>query len=203
MPPKGWLMDRTTYESRLKNLHSWSGHLWSTLEEALPRAIAELGPPGDETSRDVRNAAEALHAVAEGLADVMGAYDLLLESTGRTARYGDFLQRLQAESAEPAAVGDEDDGPSSEISRTQYARLAAELCVNAGWLIGAVHGAMTCGEEGHIDGHLDALASGIEELMISYDRLQDLIGVMPMRHCAFFDQIVVLEEERRRRRRNS
>ena len=62
---------------------------------------------------------------------------------------------------------------------------------------------MTCSEEGHIDGHLDALASGIEELMISYDRLQDLIGVMPMRHCAFFDQIVVLEEERRRRRRDS
>ncbi len=60
---------------------------------------------------------------------------------------------------------------------------------------------MTCGEEGHIDGHLNALANGIEELMISYDRIQDLIGVMPARHCAFFDEFVVLEEERRRRRR--
>ena len=38
--------------------------------------------------------------------------------------------------------------------------------------------------------------------MISYDRLQDLIGVLPLRHCAFFDQMVVLEEDRRHRRRD-
>ena len=95
-------MDRTAYESRLRNLHSWAGHLWSTLESVLPQAAAELGPPGDETLQDARNAAEALHAVAEGLADVMGAYDLLLEAAERSPRYGNFFQRLGTESAAPS-----------------------------------------------------------------------------------------------------
>jgi hypothetical protein len=139
--------------------------------------------------------------VARSLADVMVAYDLLLEAAGRSRRYGDFLQNLEGESAPPVGPGDEDEGPAPEISRTHYSRLAAELCYDAGWLLGAIHGARVCGEEEHIDGHLDGLASGIEELMISYDRIQDLIGIMPPRHCAFFDEIAVLQEEPRHRRR--
>jgi hypothetical protein len=190
-------MDRSLYDSRLKNLHSWSGHLESTIEEAVPRACAELGPPGEETAQDARDAAEALTAVAKGLDEVMGAYDLLLEAVGRPRRYDDFLQSLVDVPAPAAgrAGAPSGDAPGYEISRTQFARLVSELHYDAGWLSGAIHGAMVCGGDGNVDGHLDGLATGIEELMVSYDHLQDLIGVMPARHSAFLDRhMVVLEE---------
>jgi hypothetical protein len=188
-------MDRTAYESRLKNLQSWAGHLWSTIEEAIPRAVAELGPPGDETADDVRGAALTLRAVAKSLGDVMGAYDLLLDSVGRPRRYDEFLQGL---AVEPGPEG----GPELPVNRNQFTRLVAELHFDVGWLQGAIHGAMIGGgDEDRLDEHLDGLATGIEEVMISYDRLQDLIGIMPARHCAFFDQMVVLEEEQRWRPR--
>jgi hypothetical protein len=187
-------MDRTAYESRLKNLQSWAGHLWSTIEEAIPRAVAELGPPGDETADDVRGAALTLRAVAKSLGDVMGAYDLLLDSVGRPRRYDEFLQGL---AVEPGPEG----GPELPVNRNQFTRLVAELHFDVGWLQGAIHGAMIGGDEDQLDEHLDGLATGIEEVMISYDRLQDLIGIMPARHCAFFDQMVVLEEEQRWRPR--
>jgi hypothetical protein len=186
-------MDRAAYQGRLKNLHSWGGHLWSTIEDAIPRAVAELGPPGDETADDARGAALALRAVAKSLGDVMGAYDLLLEGVGRPRRYDEFLQGLAIEAGPEG-------GPDLPINRNQFTRLVGELQFDAGWLQGAIHGAMVGGED-RIDEHLDGLATGIEELMISYDRLQDLIGAMPARHCAFFDQMVVLEEERHRRAR--
>jgi hypothetical protein len=185
------LMDRAAYQSRLKNLHSWGGHLWSTIEEAIPRAVAELGPPGEESADDAREAARALQSVARSLGDLMGAYDLLLDSASRPRRYDEFLQGLAIETGPEA-------GPELPIKRNQFTRLVAELHFDAGWLQGAIHGAMISGEHG-IDEHLDGLAGGIEEVMISYDRLQDLIGVLPARHCAFFDQMVVLEEEHRRR----
>jgi len=189
-------MDRAAYESRLKNLRSWAGHLWSTIEDAIPRAVAELGPPGDETTDDVRGAASALRAVATSLDDVMGAYDLLLDSVGRPRRYDEFLQEL---AGAPGSKG----GPELPVNRNQFTRLVAELNFDAGWLLGAIHGAMIGGgsSEDWLDEHLDGLATGIEEVMISYDRLQDLIGIMPARHCAFFDQMVVLEEEQRGHRR--
>jgi hypothetical protein len=190
-------MDRSLYESRLKNLHSWAGHLESTIEEAVPLACAELGPPGEETVQDAREAAKALSVVAKGLDEVMAAYDLILEAVGRPRRYDDFLQNLDEEPGASTRPAEQSTAkaPGSEISRAQYSRLAAELHYDAGWLSGAIHGAMVGGEEGNIDGHLDGLASGIEELMVSYDRLQDLIGMMPARHCAFLDRhMVVLEE---------
>ncbi|MGE5756179.1 MAG: hypothetical protein ACM35G_10770 [Planctomycetaceae bacterium] len=188
-------MDRTAYESRLKNLHSWAGHLWSTIEDAIPRALAELGPPGDEAADDVRAAALALRAAAVSLGDVMGAYDLLLDSVGRPRRYDEFLQGLAVEAGPEG-------GPERPVNRNQFARLVAELHFDAGWLQGAIHGAMIGGgAEDRLDEHLDGLATGIEEVMISYDRLQDLLGIMPARHCAFFDQMVVLEEEQRWRQR--
>jgi hypothetical protein len=130
----------------------------------------------------------------------MAAYDLLRESAGRSRRYGDFLRSLEDEAAPPSTSSDEDDGPVPEISRTHYSRLESELHYDAGWLLGAIHGAMVCGQGEHIDGHLEGLANGIEELMISYDRIQDLIGIMPPRHCVFFDEMAVLQEEPRRRR---
>lgn len=195
-------MDRTAYEGRWKNLHSWAGHLWSTIEEAIPQASVELGPPGDETIQDVRNAATTLQAVAASLDDLMGAYDLLLESVGRPRRYDDFLQRIEDQSEDPADRADDDDAVSPEINRARLARLASELYYDAGWLQGAIHGAMICHDEERIDAHLDGIATGIEELMISYDRIQDVIGAMPARHCAFFDHMVVLEEKRRPRVRS-
>jgi hypothetical protein len=181
----------------LKNLHSWSGHLESTIEEAVPRALCELGPPGEETVQDARDAAEALAAVAKGLDEVMGAYDLLLEAVGRPRRYDDFLQRLVGgpDPASGRAGPSSGDAEDYEVNRARFARLAAELHYDAGWLSGAIHGAMVCGGDGNVDGHLDGLASGIEEMMVSYDHLQDLIGVMPARHSAFLDRhMVVLEE---------
>lgn len=196
-------MDRTAFESRLRNLHSWVGHLESTVESALPQTLVELGPAGDETPQDVRNAAEALRGVARCLGDVMNAYDVLLESVDRPRRYDDFLQDVgddPDESPVPSEDGDLDED-SPEINRARFARLAGELHYDVGWLQGAIRGALVCCDEDHIDGHLNGLATGIEELMISYDRLQDVIGVLPARHCAFFDQMVVIEEVRTHRRR--
>lgn len=194
-------MDRSAYDSRWKNLQSWAGHLWATIEEAIPQAMVELGPPGDETTLDAKNAAEALRAISGSLDNVMNAYDLLLDSVDRPRRYDDFLQGLGDDLELLVETGDETEASNPEVNRTRFARLAAELHYDAGWLLGAIHGALVCGDEEHLDGHLDGLATGIEELMISYDRLQDLLGVMPGRHCAFFDQMVVLEEERPHRRR--
>jgi hypothetical protein len=198
-------VDRTAYESRLRNLHSWAGHLEATIESALPQTVVELGPAGDETMQDARNAAETLRDVARSLADVMNAYDVLLDSVDRPRRYDDFLQSMEIEpgsSGEPDDEDDEDDEETPAINRTRFARLAGELNYDVGWLLGAIHGALICRDEEHIDGHLDSLATGIEELMISYDRIQDLIGILPSRHCAFFDRMVVLEEEPRHRRRD-
>src|SRR5437764_7670291 len=72
---RGGPMDRTAYASRLRNLHSWAGHLGTTIDAAIPQALVELGPAGDETWQDVRNAAEALGDIARSLADVMNAFD--------------------------------------------------------------------------------------------------------------------------------
>ncbi|SIN78003.1 hypothetical protein SAMN05444166_0802 [Singulisphaera sp. GP187] len=199
-------MDRTLYESHLRNLHSWAGHLEATIETAIPQTIVELGPAGEETPRDLRSAAETLRDVARNLDDVMNAYDTLLESAGRPRRYDDFLQSIEVESESPEAnsdLADDDFGPETpEINRVRFARLSGELQFDAGWLLGAIHGALVSHSEDTIDEHLDSLATGIEELMISYDRLQDLIGVLPARHCAFVDHMVVLEEAGRRRTRD-
>ena len=194
-------MERTAYESRLKNLHSWASHMGTSIEDVIPRVLAELGPPGEERPEDLRSAAELLGTVAECLGDVMGAFDLLLEAVSRPRRYDDMLQGLEIETK---AAGEEKPGNElrdlGPIDHARFARLSAELHYDAGWLLGAIHGAMVChGEFEHLDAHLDGLASGIDEVMISYDRLQDLIGVMPARHNAFFDRMVVLEEVRRRR----
>jgi hypothetical protein len=192
-------VERTDYEGRLRNLHSWAGHLESTIESVMPRTLAELGPAGSETLPDTRNAAEILREIARGLDDLMSAYDVLLDAVARPRRYDDFLQGLDGG---PTAPGTEDDdAPAPEINRARFARLAGELHYDVGWLLGAIHGAQVCGED-HYDEHLDGLARGIDELLISYDRLQDLIGALPARHCAFFDQMVVLEEESPRRRRS-
>lgn len=198
-------MDRTAYESRLRNLHSWAGHLESTIESALPQTLAELGPAGEETSQDARNAAETLRDVARCLDDLMNAYDVLLDSVDRPRRYDDFLQAMEEDSDTSTVEGPievSEDGQSPEINRARFSRLAGELHYDVGWLQGAIHGALLCRDEVHIDDHLDSLATGIEEVMISYDRLQDLIGAFPARHCAFFGQMVVLEDEPMRRRRH-
>lgn len=197
-------MDRTAYESHLKNLHSWAGHLESTIETAIPQTIVELGPAGEETQLDLKNAAETLRNVARSLDDVMNAYDNLLESAGRPQRYDDFLQRLELgnDTTEVTEVIEEDLATATpEINRACFARLSGELQFDAGWLLGAIHGASISHSEDTIDEHLDSLATGIEELMISYDRLQDLIGILPSRHCAFVDHMVVLEEAGRPRSR--
>ena len=199
-------MDRATCESRLRNLHAWAGHLRSTLEEALPRALDELGPPGEETPESTRRAASALKDVARALDDLMGAFDLLLEASGRPRRFDDLLQALAPVSgADPddlddIAEEDVDDGPATEIHRSRFARLAAELHFDAGWLAGGLRGALACGGLEHLDAHFDGLAGGIEEALISYDRLQGVLGALPARHDAFFDHPVILEEPRRRRR---
>jgi len=198
-------VDRTAYESHLRNLHSWAGHLESTIETAIPQTIVELGPAGEETLLDLKNAAETLRDVARSLDDVMNAYDALLEAAGRPSRYDDFLQSIEVDSdpTEATDVSDEDlESDTPEINRVRFARLSGELQFDAGWLLGAIHGASISRSEDNIDEHLDSLATGIEELMISYDRLQDLIGVLPARHCAFVDHMVVLEEAGRRRLRD-
>lgn len=189
-------MDRAAYESRLKNLHSWAGHLWSTVEDSIPRALTELGPPGEETDDEACKAALAIQAIVKSLGDVMNAFDLLLDAAGRPTRYDDFLQGLAVETGPRG-------GLDLPINRNQFARLVTELHFDVGWLQGAIQGARVSGggNEDQIDGHLDGLSTGIEEVMVSYDRLQDLIGVMPARHCAFFDRMVVLEEERQASRR--
>lgn len=199
-------MDRTVYESHLKNLQCWARHLGATIESAIPQTIVELGPAGDETPEDLKNAAEALRNVARSLDDVMDAYDALLESAGRPRRYDDFLQSIDADPVSPEALGkydqDQDlESDTPEINRVRFARLAGELQFDAGWLLGSIQGTLIGHAEDNIDEHLDSLATGIEELMISYDRLQDLIGVLPARHCAFVDHMVVLEEPGRRRHR--
>jgi hypothetical protein len=194
-------MDRELYESRLRNLHSWAGHLEPLIELATTQAASELGPPGETAVDDARRAAEALEAIARGIGEVMVAYDLLLDTSARPRRFDDFLQALAvAPTPKSAAIARADVGRTLEISRTRFARLVAELHYDAGWLAGAIHGAMRSDEE-RLDAHLEGLAAGIEELMISYDRLQDLLGIAPARHCAYFDRMVVLEEEPRRRRR--
>jgi hypothetical protein len=198
-------VDRTAYESHLRNLHSWAGHLESTIETAIPQTIVELGPAGEETLLDLKNAAETLRDVARSLDDVMNAYDALLEAAGRPSRYDDFLQSIEVDRdpTEATDVSDEDlESDTPEINRVRFARLSGELQFDAGWLLGTIHGASISRSEDNIDEHLDSLATGIEELMISYDRLQDLIGVLPARHCAFVDHMVVLEEAGRRRLRN-
>jgi len=204
-------VDRTAYESRLRNLHSWARHLEATIESALPQTMVELGPAGDEDPQDARNAAEVLKDVSRSVDDVMNAFDVLLEAVGRPRRYDDFLQSLEGDTESPGGEDDtedededepEDGDETHEINRARFTRLAGELHYDVGWLMGAIHGALICREEHHIDEHLDSLATGIDELMISYDRLQDVIGVLPPRHCAFFDQMVVLEDERRHRRRH-
>jgi hypothetical protein len=188
-------VNRELFESRLRNLHSWVGHLEPRIELATTEAAAELGPPGETGIDDVRRAAEALIEVSRGIDEVMAAYDLLLDACARPRRFDDLLQSLpQADSSRTPGGG-----RTLEISRTRFARLVAELHYDAGWLAGAIHGAMIGGEE-QLDAHLDALAVGIEELMVSYDRLQDLLGVRPARHCAYFEHMVVLEAEPRRRR---
>lgn len=192
-------MDRVKSESRLKNLHAWVGHLWSTIESALPRALDELGPPGEETSEAALEAASALQEVARALDDVMEAFDLLLEASGRPRRFDDLLQNLAPEAGPPSGT-DPEDGTQVEVHRLQFNRLAAELHFDAGWLMGALQGALACGESGHLDAHLDGLSSGIEEVMISYDRIQDVLGALPARHDAYFDRPVILEEPRRRHR---
>jgi len=206
-------VDRTAYETRLRNLHSWARHLEATIETALPQSLVELGPAGNEDPQDARNASEVLKDIARNIDDVMNAFDALLESADRPRRYDDFLQSLEAGSGsasdddetdtegEGEADDSDDDNEAREINRARFARLAGELHYDVGWLLGAMHGALICREEHHIDEHLDSLATGIDELMISYDRLQDVIGVLPPRHCAFFDHMVVLEDERRHRRR--
>jgi hypothetical protein len=214
-------VDRTAYETCLRNLQSWARHLGATIESTIPQTLVELGPAGDEEPQDARNAADVLKAVSRSIDDVMNAFDSLLEAGDRPRRYDDFLQSLGT--ARSAADGDDDpdaepDGEdedededeteddveeeSLEINRARFARLVGELHYDVGWLLGAVHGALVCREEDHIDEHLDGLATGIDELMISYDRLQDVIGILPPRHCAFFDRMVVLEDEHRHRRRH-
>jgi hypothetical protein len=188
-------MNRELFESRLRNLHSWAGHLEPLIEHATAEAAAELGPPGETGIDDVRRAAEALAGVGRGIGEVMAAYDLLLDASARPRRFDDFLQSLPQAASSPAPAT----GRTLEISRPRFTRLVAELHYDAGWLAGAIHGAMIGGEE-WLDTHLDALAIGIEELMVSYDRLQDLLGVTPARHCAYFEHMVVLEAEPRRRR---
>jgi hypothetical protein len=191
-------MDRKLYESRLRNLHSWAGHLEPLIERSTTQAAVEIGSPGETEVDDARRAAEVLTEVARGIDEVMREYDLLLDTCAHPRRFDDFLQRL---AVAPTARSDAgaDPGRTLEISRTRFARLVAELHYDAGWLAGAIHGA-TISDEERLDAHLDGLAVGIEELMISYDRLQDLLGVTPARHCAYFDRMVVLEEEPRRRR---
>ena len=188
-------MDRALYESRLRNLHSWAGHLEPLIERSTTQAAVEIGPPGETEVDDARRAAEALAEVARGIGEVMRAYDLLLDASARPRRFDDFLQGLPQAASSPTPGARR----TLEISRTRFARFVAELHYDAGWLAGAIHGAMI-GDEERLDAHLDGLAAGIEELMISYDRLQDLLGVTPARHCAYFDRMVVLEEEPRRRR---
>jgi hypothetical protein len=193
-------MDRKLYKSRLRNLHSWAGHLEPLIERSTTQAAAELGPPGEAGVDDARVASEALAEVARGIGEVIAAYDLLLDASARPHRFDDFLQGLAvAPAPEPGAGAGADAGRALEISRTRFARFVAELHYDAGWLAGAIHGAMI-GDDERLDAHLDGLAAGIEELMISYDRLQDLLGVAPARHCAYFDRMVVLEEEPRQRR---
>jgi hypothetical protein len=188
-------VNRKLFESRLRNLHSWTGHLEPLIEHATTDAAVELGPPGETGLDDARRAAQALSEVGRGIGEVMAAYDLLLDAAARPRRFDDFLQSLP----QPAAPPTPGAGGTLEISLTRFARLVAELHYDAGWLAGAIHGAMLSGEE-QLDAHLDGLAAGIEELMISYDRLQDLLGVTPARHCAYFEHMVVLEAVPRRRR---
>jgi len=207
-------MDRTAYCRHLKNLHSWASHLETTIATAIPLTIAELGPAGQETREDLRNAAKALHQVADSLDDLMNAYDVLLESAGRPRRYDDFLQSLdqgdaevvvpslddsteETKQAQPSAPLESADS-DIEINRARFAQLAGEIQFDAGWLMGSIQSALIGHEEDRIDEHLDQIATGIEELLISYDRLQDLIGVMPSRHCAFVEHMVVLEEAGRK-----
>jgi hypothetical protein len=188
-------VNRALFESRLRNLHSWAGHLDPLIERATTQATVELGPPGETGIDDARRAAEALTEVGRGIGEVMAAYDLLLDCSARPRRFDDFLQGLPQAASSPTPGA----GRTLEISRTRFARLVAELHYDAGWLAGAIHGAMIGGEE-RLDAHLDGLAAGIEELMISYDRLQDLLGVTPARHCAYFEHMVILETEPRRPR---
>ena len=134
-------VDRTAYECRLKNLHSWAGHLEATIETAIPQALVELGPPGNETSQDIRNAAEALRDVSKSLDNLMNAYDLLLDAVDRPRRYDDFLQGLDADTdpmseADGEVEGDAD-GDSLEVNRTRLTRLSGELHYDVGWLLGA------------------------------------------------------------------
>jgi hypothetical protein len=194
-------MDRTAYASGLRNLHSWAGHLAATIESAVPQVLVELGPVGEERPEDARNAAEAFRAVAQGIDDVMNAFDSLLEVVQRPRRYDDFLQGL--DDFEPEADSDPNDGEADDfaVNRARFHRLAGELHFDSGWLLGSIHGAMVCHDEDEIDDQLDSLATGIEEVMISYDRIQDLIGALPGRHCAFFEAMVVLEDGGRHRRR--
>jgi hypothetical protein len=195
-------MERKLYDRLLRNLHAWAGHLEPLIERATMQAAAELGPPGETAIDDARRAALALAEVGRGISEVMGAYDLVLDASDRPRRFDDFLQGLATapgSEPEPGGGARAGGGAALEISRTRFGRLVAELHYDCGWLAGAIHGAMM-GDEERLDAHLDGLAAGIEELLISYDRLQDLLGVAPPRHSAFFGGMVVLEEEPRRRR---
>jgi hypothetical protein len=192
-------MDRKLFESRLRNLHSWAGHLEPLIERSTTQALVEIGPPGETEVDDAQRAAETLAEVARGIDEVMRAYDLLLDTCTRPRRFDDLLQELAVSPVKSGTDAGAGRQRTLEISRTRFARLVAELHYDAGWLAGAIHGAMISDEE-RLDAHLDGIAVGIDELMISYDRLQDLLGILPARHCAYFDRMVVLEEEPRRRR---
>lgn len=189
-------MDRNLYDSRIRNLSSWVGHLGPRIADATTQATDELGPPGEVALADARRASAALAAIARGLHEVMNAHDLLLDSVGRPRRFEDFLQDLALTPTAAANLPAE-----LEINRAEFNRLVAELHFDTGWLSGAIQSALIGFGEEHLDAQLDGFAAGIEELMISYDRLQHVLGVTPARHCAYFDQMVVLDEGSSRGRR--
>ncbi len=81
---KGKTVDRTAYESHLKPISTRGLDTSSPPSRPQSRKPSwELGPAGEETQLDLKNAAETLRDVARSLDDVMNAYDNLLESAGR------------------------------------------------------------------------------------------------------------------------